>query len=381
MFPSSPPPPNLFAEESAEAPPLDDDAPVVSATPGERRFVRVWTTMLCVVAMVVLVLLVLEQRNLVAHARESERDLLRSSSIGTRAGERGALPLVTVGLYVDRVTAFSLVDSTWQPEFYIWFSSSTSDLEPGEKFQVHDGKIVSRTLVKKLDESGRHYALYRVSALITQTFDISRFPRDAQTLMLTIDGTSTTDHPFAFVADKTAPALSSRVFIPGYAVDGVQSVVRPAQDEPTLGDRNAFARPPTSQLAVQITISHPTWRLFVQSFGPAYLAMGLAFLGFLLRGASDRVWIGATALSMLLMNTRAIGALAPSTNARTLADTLSAIGYVSLTLLVLQSVLVTTFFGSKARRDAARIFDRSTILVLAAVYVIVNVGIVLAASA
>ncbi len=56
-----------------------------------------------------------------------------------------------VGGYIDRISEFSVVDSSWKVDFFVWFNWDGEDLNPGETFKVVNGEILSRTLMKKSD--------------------------------------------------------------------------------------------------------------------------------------------------------------------------------------------------------------------------------------
>ena len=144
------------------------------------------------------------------------------------AGHENDVPVdVKIGMYVDRIAALSMKESYWTVEFYIWFTWKDDTLKPGETFQVVGGEISKSTLIKqKKSANGEHYAIYRVIAKITKSFNTTRFPRDDHLLTIHIEDTQRPFYQLRYSADETNSDVSSRVSVPGYTIYHNNAVVK-----------------------------------------------------------------------------------------------------------------------------------------------------------
>jgi hypothetical protein len=290
---------------------------------------------------------------------------------------------VNTGAYVTRIPKHSIVDSSWNVDFYIWFSWEGTALNPGETFKIVSGEISSKALMRRTDDGDKHYALYRVNAEITKTFDTARFPRDEHVLTLVIEDQSLQYYQMVYTTNGALSELSSRVDIPGYAVTRKETVVKPHTYKTSMGDPALPAdyKATYSDFVLAITISRPTWGVFSKMFLPMYLAVLLALVALLVRGPGERLGLTSTALFVAVINGWTINAMIPDTGTTTLADVISILGYVVIGQTILQSIFYHRYFADPAKDEhAALLFDRSSLVLVAIQAVVLNIGVLRAAS-
>jgi hypothetical protein len=237
--------------------------------------------------------------------------------------------------------------------------------------------------MRKTDDGERHYALYRVNAEISKTFDTSRFPRDEHVLTIVIEDQGLQYHQMVYTTDEAASALSSRVDVPGYEVTRKQTVVKPHTYKTSMGDPTLPAdyKATYSDFVLAITITRPTWGVFFKMFLPLYLAVVLALVALFVRGAGERLGLVSTALFVAVINGMTVNAMIPDTGTTTLADVIGILGYVFIGQTIVQSIFYHRYFSDPMKdANAAMLFDRSTFVLVAAQAVILNVGILAAAS-
>lgn len=288
---------------------------------------------------------------------------------------------VHVGMYVNRIADFSIVDSSWKPDFYIWFRWEGDGLDPGETFKMATGEVLSRELVKRTDDGDRHYALYRASAEISKKFDLARFPRDEHQLLITVEDKTLQSYQLAFVTDPSESDISSRADVPGYEILKLEAAVKPHSYKRPMGDP---ALPPTfkatySQFIVGILVGRPTWGLFVKMFIALYISMGLAVAGFFLKAPSERLALGGTAIFVAIMNAEANAPLVPPTGVSTLGDVIDALGYCAIGVVIVQSIIYHRLHREAGTDDLTRILDAVSAALITGLYVALNVGVLAAA--
>jgi hypothetical protein len=281
----------------------------------QKTWLACWWVLLIVPATIGYVMLTGEQRHNRQEANERHRarmDPTKNDAVLTKlelappAGHEHDPPAVRVntGAYVTRIPKHSIVDSSWNVDFYIWFSWEGAALNPGETFKIVSGEISSKALMRRTDEGDKHYALYRVNAEITKTFDTARFPRDEHVLTLVIEDQGLQYYQMVYTTDDALSALSSRADIAGYAVTRKETVIKPHTYKTSMGDPSLPAdyKATYSDFVLAITIARPTWGVFFKMFLPLYLAVLLALVALFVRGAGERLGLTSTALFVAVIN-------------------------------------------------------------------------------
>lgn len=298
-------------------------------------------------------------------------------------GHEADIPVdVGIGVYVDRVPALTMRDSFWTADFYIWFTWQGEDLHPGETFQIVNGEILSRTKLKeKVDDAGRHYALYRVVARTTKVFDTTRFPRDDHLLTIMIEDNALQSYQLRYVSDDANSDISSRVSVPGYKVYQTSSVVKPHSYKTTRGDPDLPAdyKATYSQYIYGIWIARPTWGLHLKMFLTLYAAILISMIGFFTT-PSHRFGLVIGSFFAAVANTYITSSIVPETGIATLADVINGIGVATIAIIMFQTIISQHFYDKMKQEVFSDIFDDLTFVLLIVVYVWLNISIPLAAS-
>ena len=289
---------------------------------------------------------------------------------------------VDTGIYLTRIPKYSIVESLWHADFYIWFSWQGSDLNPGETFKVVSGEIASKTLMRRSDEGDKHYALYRVNAEITKSFDIARYPRDEHVLTIVIEDQGLLHHQMVYTTKDELSEMSSRVAVPGYDVLGKETVVKGHTYKTSMGDPSL---PPGhkatySDFVLAIKLARSNWGVFLKMFLPLYLAVALSLAALFVPGSAERIGLVSTALFVAVVDGMVVNEMIPDTGTTTLADVIINVGYAAIGQTLLQSIVYARYFANATDDPKARLFDRATFVVLAVAVTVLNVGIVAAAS-
>lgn len=298
------------------------------------------------------------------------------------AGHENDIPVdVKIGVYMDRIPALSMRDSLWTGDFYIWFNWKDDNLHPGDTFQVVNGEILSRNKLEEKNENGEHYALYRVTARTTKTFDTTRFPRDDHLLTLFIEDTSLQSYQLRYISDDVNSDISSRVSVPGYKVYDTSSVVKPHSYKTTRGDPDLPAgyKATYSQFIYGIWIARPTWGLHLKMFLTLYAAILISMIGFFTTPA-HRFGLVIGSFFAGVANTYITSSIVPETGIATLADVINGIGVATIAVIMFQTIISQHFYEKQKQEDFSSIFDDLTFILLIGIYIWLNISIPLAAS-
>jgi hypothetical protein len=368
-------------------PPLGADV----ITPEGRRFVVLWSGFLIalfVVAGIVLAsgqhrhrLAAIEQQAAQVDPQAVEPGLTSADT----ALPEGAHPVeVTTGIYVERIIAVSVKDFDWKVEFYVWFRWQGNDIQLEDGFEVVDGTIESARKEREYTEGQSHYELYRVVAQITKFFDVFRFPRDDHLLTVNLETPAYRRHELLFRADAENSAVSSRVRVPGYAIDRMVAVEKPHAYKTGRGDPRIPPGVKTthSQFRCGIKIERPDAGLYVKMFQALFVACGIALLALFIKptDVDPRFGLGVGGLFAGVANSYITSGLVPDTGAMTLADLVNGVGIAIILLSIVESTISLYLYDRRGREALSRAFDRASFWILVSGAAALNAALFLAAA-
>jgi hypothetical protein len=357
----------------------------------QKLLIALWCVGIAVPGVAALCWMTAQQRQYGDEMRRRDRDRMSATSVveGRTEAEKTPPPghendvatVVKVGVYIDHISDMSIVHSSWNVSFFVWFSWKGDAPNPGESFKIINAELPSRILLEKTDNGDQHYALYKANAEISKIFNVSRFPLDEHLLTIAIEDQARQSYALTFEADDVGSQISSRVVVPGYTIVSRETVVKPHSYRSAMGSPflPSTYRATYSQFTLGIKLVRPSWGLFFKMFSATYLSVILALVGLVVRGAGERLGMASTALFIALMNGLTISALTPDMGIATLGDEVNHLAYLAIGALIVQAMIYHRYFyGDPARENAAAVFDHATFVVVGVLYAAINAGILLA---
>ncbi len=135
-----------------------------------------------------------------------------------------------------------------------------------------------------------------------------------------------------------------------------------------------------SQFTMAISIERASWGLYSKMFLALYIAMLLGLGGLFLASPSERLAMGGTALFVAIMNAESSAALVPDTGTSTLGDVINGLGYLGIGVIIVQAIIYHRCFSGEERPSVVRVFDLVSIVLIAVLYTLLNVGVLVAAA-
>ncbi|MFZ6028870.1 MAG: hypothetical protein ACOYYS_14235 [Chloroflexota bacterium] len=295
-------------------------------------------------------------------------------------GHENDIPIdVRVGLYVDRIVEISVKETGWTVDFYIWFNWDGDSIHPGENFQVVDGAIETKEKLKETVDGNHHYALYRVTARITKFFNVSRFPCDDHLLTISIEDQGLQSYQLRYVPDAGGSAISSRVKIPGYEIYDQTATVKPHSYKTPRGDPALPTdfKATYSQFIFGIWAQRPDFGFYFKMFQGLFAAVAISLLVFFIKptDVDPRFGLSVGAFFAAIANTYVVASLLPDSGAMTLTDMVNGIGMGVIFLTLLQSTISLYLYDRRGMQALSGLFDRASFVILATVYLIINIAI------
>lgn len=268
---------------------------------------------------------------------------------------------VTTGIYFDRIKSISLKDNIWTVDFYVWFKW-TGDLDPGENFQIIDGSIDKKDLIKSSTNGDQEYALYKVTATITKKFDMFRFPEDNQFLTIDIQDKELGRNRLVYVADNVSSGVGPDINVPGYTVESLRVVEKPFYYNTTMGDPKSNSTI-YSQLRTGLLVTREDLTVLFISLVGIFIAVFAGLMSLLISSYQGRFSMEGSAMFVGITNMVLITSLAP-TGTITIAHLITAFGLFIIALCLLESALSISY-NKQGLDKLARKLDLVTVPILA----------------
>jgi hypothetical protein len=129
---------------------------------------------------------------------------------------------VIVGAYVNQILDLSFKDRRYSIDFWIWFrwkpAGPMADYRPLESFEIINGRVDDRTSVVERRIGDVNYASARITASISQPWDLDAFPLDNHRLRIHVEDSKLVASDMVFELDSVSSRLGDEINLPGWIV-------------------------------------------------------------------------------------------------------------------------------------------------------------------
>ncbi|MEI7606944.1 MAG: hypothetical protein WCJ64_06140 [Rhodospirillaceae bacterium] len=182
------------------------------------------------------------------------------------AAEQPASRIVDAGIYVINIQELALAASTYKATFWLWFKSNDPKYEPEKAIDIigaKDIKTDSLTLDKLSD--GTYYRSVKVSATITQKYDVGYFPFDTQKLRIIVENTNDDVSKMSFKADTKSSGVDPNIVLPGWKLRGFDLKATSTTYNTDFGAGDG-ASSSYARLVATVAVEHAGGRIFGTNF-------------------------------------------------------------------------------------------------------------------
>ncbi len=251
---------------------------------------------------------------------------------------------VEVGLYIEALRNVSIVDSTFEAVFYLWFTwQGEQEFNPGDSFQIVGGQILEKDIVSEHYDDDQHYQRYKVTALVDKYYDLTRFSLENHMMNIYIEDTTRDGARLRYVADSEESNISSRVEIPGFAINhGISTTVKPHSYKSTYSSPSAAGADERvfSQFIVGIPIEREDAGFFLRMAIPFALSVLLGLFSlFSHKTDADSLGLSGASFFGVVANAYVVSSLIPANGGGFgLLDMINVISLFSVILVVVFSL-------------------------------------------
>ncbi|MBB1163177.1 ligand-gated ion channel [Aquariibacter albus] len=300
--------------------------------------------------------------------------LLSLLALGTAlsaAPARASPSEVVVGAYINKIQDLNFRENKYALDFYLWFrwkgEGRLADYKPLESFEIINGKIEDKSSVVEKRIGDTNYASVRVSATISESWDLTHFPFDRHTLGVFIEDSVFTLNDVVFVPDTKNSSLGDELDLPGWRASNFASDVRTKIYRTNYGDTSlpADAKSEYSRFAFMADIDRLSQGSAIKLLSTVLLATAVAFVAFMVKPSDldARFGMGVGSLFAVAASAFIAASAVPDSGEMTIADKLHmvALGFIFVTLLISSLCLK---FEVRGREDLALTIDRICLVLL-----------------
>ena len=260
---------------------------------------------------------------------------------------------VKVGMYVTSIHDIDFKQKEFTITLWLWLKYKNKDFNFQDNLEVPQAKTINRSFYT-IDSSDRKInMMMKMQCVMKDSWRISNFPFDRQTLRLSIENSQYDSKSLIFVADTVGKHYDPRFTLSGWNIDSCILMTGIKQYETGFGDES-LARPHTeySNFRVRLSITRDASGLFWKMFLGMYIAFLIAYLCFYIHpdGIDSRFGLSVGSLFAVIGNKYIIDSSLPESTSFTLVDTLH-----GLTLFFIFSIIAATAYSLRlVKQDKAK---------------------------
>jgi hypothetical protein len=286
------------------------------------------------------------------------------------AGAQARPEQVVVGAYVNKIQDIDFRNSRYSIDFYLWFrwkaEGRLADFKPLESFEIINGKVDTRSSVVEKKIGDISYAAVRVSATMSETWKLARFPFDSHSLRINIEDSSFTADDIVFLADTTNSALGDELNLSGWQATNFGTAIDSKTYRTNYGDLSlpTDALSVYSRFAIMLDLERSSYGAAFKVLNIVLLAAAVAFLAFLVKPSDldARFGMGVGALFAAAASAIIAASEVPESGATTMADNAHSVALAVIFATLLVSTLCLKLEVSGHKKLAYRI-DRICLVV------------------
>jgi hypothetical protein len=282
---------------------------------------------------------------------------------------------VSVGVYITSIHDIDFKQKEYSINLWLWLKYKNKEFNFLQNLEVPQAKSVDKSF-STVDSSGEQiYMQMKLQCVMKDSWKISNFPFDRQTLRLSIENSQFDSRDLVFVPDTVGNHFDPRFTLRGWTIDSCTISTGIKAYETAFGD-DEMAKPHTeySSFRVRLGIKRDATGLFWKMFLGMYIAFLIAYICFYIHtdGIDSRFGLSVGSLFAVIGNKYIIDSALPESTSFTLVDTLH-----GLTLFFIFAVITATAYSLKlVKKDnqaKAHRFDMIIAQVLLLIYVIANI--------
>jgi hypothetical protein len=294
-------------------------------------------------------------------------------------GKSAAPDTVKTGVYITSIHDIDFKQNEYTINLWLWLRYKNKDFDFAKNLEIPQAKSFEMLYVTIDSSQGGIYMLMKLQCVMKDNWRINNFPFDKQRLRLAIENSQYDSRELVFAADTAGNHFDPRFTLRGWRIDSFTMSAGIKAYETTFGD-TSFKKPRMEYgtFRIRMQLHRDVSDLFAKIFLGMYVAFLISFICFFIHAdyIDSRFGLSVGALFAAIGNKYIIDSSLPESTSFTLVDSLHGI-----TLFFIFAVTTASVFSlqlvKRGKIATAKKFDYLTALIMLAVYVILNVWLIL----
>ena len=282
---------------------------------------------------------------------------------------------VLTGIYITSIHDIDFKQQEYTLDFWLWLKYNNPDFDFLHNLELPLAKTVQRSFTTTDTVDGKVYILMKLQCIMKDSWAITNFPFDKQTLRLSIENSQYDSKSLVFKADTLGKHYDPRFVLHGWEIDSFRMAAGNKAYETTFGDATLTV-PHTeySAFRVRLSIKRDAMGLFWKLFIGMYVAFFIGYTGFYIHADSidSRFGLSVGALFAVIGNKYIVDASLPESVTFTLVDLLHGITLLFILVVVAANAWSLQLVKQNKLKKANR-FDVITAQILLVLYVALNI--------
>lgn len=289
---------------------------------------------------------------------------------------------VKVGVYVTSIHDIDFKQKEYALQLWLWLKYKNKEFDFEKNLEIPMAKSVERSFSTIDTSDGQVYLQMKLQCVMKDSWRISNFPFDRQTLRFSIENSQYDSKSLLFVPDTVGQHFDPRFTLRGWSVDSCILSTRVHAYETGFGDES-LSKPHTeySAFRLRLSITRDAGGIFWKMFLGMYIAFLIAYVCFYIHadGMDSRFSLSVGSLFAVIGNKYIIDSSLPESTSFTLVDTLHGLTLFCI-FLIISATAYSLLLVKKNEIEKARKFDMLTAQAILFSYVIANIYFIVQAS-
>jgi hypothetical protein len=282
---------------------------------------------------------------------------------------------VKTGIYITSIHDIDFKQNEYTVDFWVWFKYKNKAFDFVQNLEIPQAKSITKSFSTLDSSGGRMYLLLKIQCVMQDSWKISHFPFDKQSLRLSFENSQYDSHALIFVPDTAGKHFDPRFTLKSWNIDSFIITTPLRKYETAFGD-DSQPTPQTeySSFRVRISLGRDANDLFWKMFLGMYVAFLIAYTCFYIHADNidSRFGLSVGSLFAAIGNKYIIDASLPETTSFTLVDTLHCFTLFFIFLVITSSVYSLKLVKQN-KLQQANLFDMVAAQVLLLLYTGINI--------
>lgn len=285
-----------------------------------------------------------------------------------------SLDTVHVGIYVTSIHNIDFKQNEYAITFWLWLNYKNPALDFVNNLEIPNAKSVEKTFFTMDTSGGNNSLLMKMQCVMKDSWKISNFPFDRQTLRLSLENSQYDASSMIFIPDTLGEHFDKKFTLRGWSIDSCVLSASNTTYKTAFGNQSATSQESVySSFKLWMSISRETAGLFWKMFLGMYLAFLIAFICFYIHsdGMDSRFGLSVGALFAVIGNKYIIDSSLPESSSFTLVDMLHGITLFFILVVISANAYSLKMIKRNRIEEAVR-FDNIMAAIVLTVYLLSN---------